>query len=293
MAGRHGNKGVVSVIVPQEDMPYLEDGRPVDIVLNSLGLPSRMNVGQTLETHLGWASLNFGKKAHALLKEVVDMSSELGEERLREGMMDLYHKPDLVEKIRAMPLNALMHLANTTRKGMAMATPVFEGAKVADIEALFNRLDIGITGQEKLYDGRTGEPFDRPVTVGIIYMLKLDHLVDDKIHARSVGPYGLVTQQPLGGKSQFGGQRFGEMEVWALQAYGAARVLLEMITVKSDDLEGRMEMFKSIIKNMESSASTLPESFNVLVKELRTLCLNIEYVQKNEITGCTEEESCA
>ena len=166
-----------------------------------------------------------------------------------------------------------------------MATPVFEGAKVADIERLFQELGIDLSGQERLYDGKTGEPFDRPVTVGIMYMLKLDHLVDDKIHARSVGPYGLVTQQPLGGKSQFGGQRFGEMEVWALQAYGAVKILLEMITVKSDDLDGRMAMFKSIIKNMESSVSTLPESFNVLVKELRTLCLNVEYVQKNEVSS--------
>ena len=283
MAGRHGNKGVVSVIVPQEDMPYLEDGTPVDIVLNSLGLPSRMNVGQTLETHLGWASLNFGKKVEKLLKQVVSMSPLEGEAHLRSGLAEVYQKPDLVHKIQEMSVESLIKLAHDTCKGMPMATPVFEGAKVADIERLFRELGVHMSGQERLYDGTTGEPFHRPVTVGVMYMLKLDHLVDDKIHARSVGPYGLVTQQPLGGKSQFGGQRFGEMEVWALQAYGAAKILLEMITVKSDDLDGRMAMFKSIIKNMESSVSTLPESFNVLVKELRTLCLNVEYVQKNEI----------
>ncbi|ETZ06749.1 DNA-directed RNA polymerase subunit beta [Holospora obtusa F1] len=286
MAGRHGNKGVVSVIVPQEDMPYLEDGTPVDVVLNSLGLPSRMNVGQTLETHLGWASLNFGKKVNEFLKQAVFMTPSEGELHLKNGLCEVYKKQDLVQKIQEMPLESLMKLADGTRKGMPMATPVFEGAKVSDIEELFQSLGLHSSGQERLYDGKTGEPFDRPVTVGIMYMLKLDHLVDDKIHARSVGPYGLVTQQPLGGKSQFGGQRFGEMEVWALQAYGAAKILAEMITVKSDDLEGRMAMFKSIIKNMESSVSTLPESFNVLVKELRTLCLNVEYVQK-DVIGCS------
>jgi DNA-directed RNA polymerase subunit beta len=275
MAGRHGNKGVVSVIMPQEDMPYLADGTPVDVVLNPLGLPSRMNVGQILETHLGWASFQKGKKAAELLRRAA-LAEESGETILRDGLKDLYQNKDIDRVIDQLSPQALLAMVNDIVDGLPMATPVFEGAKVDEIERLFREVGVNTSGQEILYDGRTGEPFDRPVTIGVLYMLKLHHLVDEKIHARSIGPYSLVTQQPLGGKSQFGGQRFGEMEVWALQAYGAARTLLEMLTVKSDDLQGRMEVYKAIIKGQESFTSDVPESFNVLVKELKTLGMNIE-----------------
>ncbi len=279
MAGRHGNKGVVSIIVPEEDMPYLADGTPVDIVLNSLGVPSRMNVGQVLETHLGWAALNFGKQMQGVLKKAALAPEEEGERLLRDGMKDLYQQEEIRQELDRMPIQDLIELAQETTRGMPVATPIFEGAKVPDIEEILKRSGVNSSGQEILFDGRTGQAFERPVTVGILYMLKLDHLVDNKIHARSVGPYSLVTQQPLGGKSQFGGQRFGEMEVWAVEAYGAAHVLSELLTVKSDDLKGRMEVYKSIIKGMEVFGSDVPESFNVLVKELQTLCLNIEYIQ--------------
>jgi len=278
MAGRHGNKGVVSVIMPQEDMPYLADGTPVDVVLNPLGLPSRMNVGQILETHLGWVSLQKGKKAGQILRNAA--LAEDGEKILRDGLKDLYKKPEIADIIDSLSPEALLSMVKDIVDGLPMATPVFEGAKVDEIERLFREVRVNESGQEILYDGRTGEAFDRPVTVGVLYMLKLHHLVDEKIHARSIGPYSLVTQQPLGGKSQFGGQRFGEMEVWALQAYGAARTLLEMLTVKSDDLQGRMEVYKAIIKGQESFTSDVPESFNVLIKELKTLGMNIECRQE-------------
>jgi DNA-directed RNA polymerase subunit beta len=218
MAGRHGNKGVVSIIVPEEDMPYLEDGTPIDLVLNPLGVPSRMNLGQILETHLGWAA---------------------------------------------------------QKLGLHMATPVFDGADLSDVQALLREANLPESGKAKLFDGKTGEPFDKDVLVGVIYMLKLSHLVSDKIHARSIGPYSLVTQQPLGGKAQFGGQRFGEMEVWALEAYGAAHMLQEMLTVKSDDVAGRSRIYEAIVKGENPPEPGVPESFNVLVKELQSLCLDV------------------
>jgi DNA-directed RNA polymerase subunit beta len=268
-------------------MPYLEDGTPVDIILNSLGLPSRMNVGQILETHLGWAALQLGHKARNLLKEAVRAPD--GESVLRRGLKDLYDRPNLHKILDAMSPSELLDLASETSQGLPMASPVFEGAKVEEIDALFKKVGVHPSGQEILYDGRTGEPFDRRVTVGVSYMMKLHHLVDEKIHARSIGPYSLVTQQPLGGKSQFGGQRFGEMEVWTVQAYGAAFILREMLTVKSDDLQGRMEVYKAIIKGQENFGSDVPESFNVLVKELKTLALNIECRQEAPLDTSKEE----
>jgi DNA-directed RNA polymerase subunit beta len=249
-----------------------------------LGLPSRMNVGQILETHLGWVSLQKGKKAEQLLRQSA-LAETGGEQLLRDGLKDLYKKPEISEWIDQLSPEAMLTMVKDIVDGLPMATPVFEGAKVDEIERLFREVGVNPSGQEVLYDGRTGERFDRPVTVGVLYMLKLHHLVDEKIHARSIGPYSLVTQQPLGGKSQFGGQRFGEMEVWALQAYGAARTLLEMLTVKSDDLQGRMEVYKAIIKGQENFTSDVPESFNVLIKELKTLGMNIECRQESPMQG--------
>jgi DNA-directed RNA polymerase subunit beta len=275
MAGRHGNKGVVSVILPEEDMPFLADGTPVDIVLNPLGLPSRMNFGQILETHLGWASIQMGKKARKLLAEAVFKDEAEGAEFLRAGLKKLYVQPTVSDWIDRMSEQELLKAAEDISSGLPMATPVFEGAKSEEVEVLLRDLGVNASGQEVLYDGKTGEPFERPVTIGVLYMMKLHHLVDEKIHARSIGPYSLVTQQPLGGKSQFGGQRFGEMEVWALQAYGAAHTLWEMLTVKSDDLQGRMEVYKALIRGQENFAPTVPESFNVLLKELHTLGMNV------------------
>lgn len=281
MAGRHGNKGVVSVIVPVEDMPHFADGTPVDIVLNPLGLPSRMNVGQIMETHLGWASVNLGKQVRQLLEDVArkNMSEKEGTETLKKNLKVLYAKKDVEKKIDNMSAEELISFAEEASHGLPMACPVFEGARVEDIRDMLTRAGRDPSGQEVLYDGRTGEAFDRPVTVGIIYMLKLHHLVDEKIHARSVGPYSLVTQQPLGGKAQFGGQRLGEMEVWALEAYGAAHILQEMLTIKSDDVAGRTKVYEAIIKGQETFDSGVPESFKVLVKELRTLGLNMECVR--------------
>ena len=276
MAGRHGNKGVVSVIVPQEDMPYLADGTPVDIVLNPLGLPSRMNVGQILETHLGWASFRLGAKAKQLLCQAVQLQEEEGLKTLREGLKAMYKKDEICQWIDSLSTDQLLKVTEDLTRGLPMATPVFEGAKVEEIEAFLKESGEHSSGQRILYNGKTGEPFDRPITLGILYMMKLHHLVDEKIHARSIGPYSLVTQQPLGGKAQFGGQRFGEMEVWALEAYGAANTLLEMLTVKSDDLQGRTEVYKAIVKGQENFTSDTPESFNVLIKELKTLGLNVE-----------------
>ena len=270
MAGRHGNKGVVSRIVPVEDMPFLEDGTHVDIVLNPLGVPSRMNVGQILETHLGWAAAGLGKQ----LGEAVDAyRKDHDTKALKSSFTKVYGKDDRVDSLDN---DGLVELGENLRRGVPLATPVFDGAKEADIERLLEQAGLHKSGQVTLYDGRTGETFDRKVTVGYIYMLKLHHLVDDKIHARSIGPYSLVTQQPLGGKAQFGGQRFGEMEVWALEAYGAAYTLQEMLTVKSDDVAGRTKVYESIVRGDDTFESGIPESFNVLVKEMRSLGLNVE-----------------
>ena len=270
MAGRHGNKGVVSRIVPVEDMPFLEDGTHVDIVLNPLGVPSRMNVGQILETHLGWACAGLGKQVGAML-DAYQESQKI--KPLRDGLYKIYGKNDEFDGLND---DELVESAENLRRGVPIATPVFDGAREEDIARMLTDAGLATSGQSTLYDGKTGEVFDRPVTVGYIYMLKLHHLVDDKIHARSIGPYSLVTQQPLGGKAQFGGQRFGEMEVWALEAYGAAYTLQEMLTVKSDDVAGRTKVYEAIVRGDDAFESGIPESFNVLVKEMRSLSLNVE-----------------
>jgi DNA-directed RNA polymerase subunit beta len=274
MAGRHGNKGVISRILPEEDMPYLADGTPVDVVLNPLGVPSRMNIGQVLETHLGWAAQGLGQ----MLGDMVER--EASPERLREKLKEIYADDGLSELIDSAGEDALISMARNVKSGIHVATSVFDGALENDVKAELARADLPTNGQMLLFDGRTGEPFDRDVTVGIIYMLKLHHLVDDKIHARSIGPYSLVTQQPLGGKAQFGGQRLGEMEVWALEAYGAAHALQEFLTVKSDDVMGRTRIYESIVKGENTLEPGLPESFNVLIKELQALGLNVEMVDK-------------
>ena len=271
MAGRHGNKGVISTIVPVEDMPYLEDGNPVDIVLNPLGVPSRMNVGQVLETHLGWAAMGVGKKIERMLKAQESIT------KLRQFLDAVYNKTGgRTEDLKSFSDEEILELAKNLCNGVPTATPVFDGASEAEIKGLLELADLDASGQSTLWDGRTGEKFDRDVTVGYMYMLKLNHLVDDKMHARSTGPYSLVTQQPLGGKAQFGGQRFGEMEVWALEAYGAAYTLQEMLTVKSDDVQGRTKMYKNIVDGEHYMDAGMPESFNVLVKEIRSLGINIE-----------------
>tara|TARA_R110000787_G_scaffold199535_3_gene310652 strand:- start:146 stop:4249 length:4104 start_codon:yes stop_codon:yes gene_type:complete len=277
MAGRHGNKGVISRILPEEDMPYLEDGKPVDIVLNPLGVPSRMNVGQILETHLGWASHGIGTQVTEIMNRIRHGSADL--EPLKAKLKEVYGDEEYEEKISGMSDEQFLELGGNLRNGVPMATPVFDGAKEDDINRLLEIAGLDTSGQVTLIDGRTGETFDRKVTVGYIYMLKLHHLVDDKIHARSIGPYSLVTQQPLGGKAQFGGQRFGEMEVWALQAYGAAYTLQEMLTVKSDDVAGRTKVYEAIVRGDDTFEAGIPESFNVLVKEMRSLCLNVELSQ--------------
>ena len=279
MAGRHGNKGVVSRIVPEEDMPYLEDGQPVDIVLNPLGVPSRMNVGQILETHLGWASAGIGRQIGEMLDKVNRNAAKAAD--LRAVMKTVYSKQEYAERINDLSDEQVLELSANLRRGVPMATPVFDGAHEPDIVEMLEKAGFNNSGQSTLIDGRTGEPFDRKVTVGYIYMLKLHHLVDDKIHARSIGPYSLVTQQPLGGKAQFGGQRFGEMEVWALQAYGAAYTLQEMLTVKSDDVAGRSKVYESIVRGDTNFEAGIPESFNVLVKEMRSLGLNVELSQRS------------
>jgi DNA-directed RNA polymerase subunit beta len=282
MAGRHGNKGVVSKIVPQEDMPFLEDGTPVDIVLNPLGVPSRMNVGQILETHLGWACAGLGLR----IGQAVDLyNSKHDTKPLKEILRKVYGDD---ETIKSLGEKDLVELGGNLRHGVPIATPVFDGAKEADIEHMLDLAGLDHSGQVSLFDGRTGETFDRKVTVGYIYMLKLHHLVDDKIHARSIGPYSLVTQQPLGGKAQFGGQRFGEMEVWALEAYGAAYTLQEMLTVKSDDVAGRTKVYEAIVRGDDTFEAGIPESFNVLVKEMRSLGLNVDLhnsKQQRQIPG--------
>jgi len=270
MAGRHGNKGVVSKIVPLEDMPFLADGTSIDIVLNPLGVPSRMNVGQILETHLGWACAGLGLK----IGQAVDLYNSKHDTRPLKDMLKKVYGDD--ETIKSLGENDLVELAGNLRHGVPIATPVFDGAKEGDIEKMLDLAGLEHSGQVTVFDGRTGEPFDRKVTVGYIYMLKLHHLVDDKIHARSIGPYSLVTQQPLGGKAQFGGQRFGEMEVWALEAYGAAYTLQEMLTVKSDDVAGRTKVYEAIVRGDDTFEAGIPESFNVLVKEMRSLGLNVD-----------------
>ena len=276
MAGRHGNKGVISMIVPVEDMPHTAEGEPVDIVLNPLGVPSRMNVGQVLETHLGWAAKGLGKKIDAMIKAQQKIAD------VRKFLESIYNKTEgRHEDLKSFSDEEILELAHNLRKGVPMATPVFDGIHEADIKQLLELADLPTNGQTTLIDGRTGESFERPVTVGYMYMLKLNHLVDDKMHARSTGPYSLVTQQPLGGKAQFGGQRFGEMEVWALEAYGAAYTLQEMLTVKSDDVNGRTKMYKNIVDGDHRMEAGMPESFNVLLKEIRSLGIDIELEQQD------------
>jgi DNA-directed RNA polymerase subunit beta len=279
MAGRHGNKGVISKVVPMEDMPFLADGTPVDFCLNPLGVPSRMTVGQILETHMGWAARGLG----------IQIDEALGEYRrsgdltpVREAMKIAYGDDVYEEGIVGMNEADLVEAAGHVTRGVPIATPVFDGAKEADVNDALRRAGFDTSGQSILFDGRTGEQFSRKVTVGVKYLLKLHHLVDDKIHARSTGPYSLVTQQPLGGKAQFGGQRFGEMEVWALEAYGAAYTLQEMLTVKSDDVAGRTKVYESIVKGEDNFEAGVPESFNVLVKEVRGLGLNMELLDAED-----------
>jgi len=280
MAGRHGNKGVISRIVPVEDMPYMADGAPVDIVLNPLGVPSRMNVGQILETHLGWAAKGIGQRIGDML------AKQAASNEIRDLLEKVYNTSGKPEEVKSLSEPELLELAKNLSDGVPFATPVFDGAteneiremlKLAYPDELAKRMGLTETRtQVQLYDGRTGDAFDRPTTVGYMHMLKLHHLVDDKMHARSTGPYSLVTQQPLGGKAQFGGQRFGEMEVWALEAYGASYTLQEMLTVKSDDVSGRTRVYENIVKGDHVIDAGMPESFNVLVKEIRSLGIDID-----------------
>jgi len=270
MAGRHGNKGVISKIVPVEDMPHMADGTTLDIVLNPLGVPSRMNVGQILETHLGWAAKGLGLK----LGEMIQAQAKIAE--VRKTVEKIYNASGKDEDLSKLSDEEVLQLAQNLREGVPFATPVFDGASEAEINAMLELAELPASGQVTLIDGRTGEAFDRPVTVGYMHVLKLHHLVDDKMHARSTGPYSLVTQQPLGGKAQFGGQRFGEMEVWALEAYGAAYTLQEMLTVKSDDITGRTKVYENIVKGDHKIDAGMPESFNVLVKEIRSLGIDID-----------------
>jgi DNA-directed RNA polymerase subunit beta len=279
MAGRHGNKGVVSTIVPVEDMPYAADGQTVDIVLNPLGVPSRMNIGQILETHLGWAAKGLGRKIDRMLQAQANLAD------LRRFLDQIYNHDNTLAEQRVdlgqFSDEELLTLARNLVDGVPMATPVFDGASESEIKRMLQLADLPTSGQTMLFDGRTGEAFERPVTVGYMHMLKLNHLVDDKMHARSTGPYSLVTQQPLGGKAQFGGQRFGEMEVWALEAYGAAYTLQEMLTVKSDDVQGRVKTYEAIVKGEPIEEPGIPTSFRVLVKELQSLGLAVEAIAEN------------
>ncbi|HXN54342.1 MAG TPA: hypothetical protein VN943_20605, partial [Candidatus Acidoferrum sp.] len=276
MAGRHGNKGVIARIVPQEDMPYLPDGTPVEIVLNPLGVPSRMNVGQILETHLGWAAKELGNSLKRLL------SKEVRAEALRRWFREVFADTAIWKMLSKLSDDDLLEVAEGFRDGIPFATPVFDGAREAEIRHLLEVAGLPHAGKINLFDGMTGDQFDQPVTVGYIYMLKLSHLVDDKIHARSIGPYSLITQQPLGGKAQFGGQRFGEMEVWALEAYGAAHILQELLTAKSDDVYGRAKIYEAIVKGEPGIEPGVPESFNVLVRELQSLCLDVELMKRQK-----------
>ncbi|PJA20882.1 MAG: DNA-directed RNA polymerase subunit beta, partial [Deltaproteobacteria bacterium CG_4_10_14_0_2_um_filter_43_8] len=276
MAGRHGNKGVVSCIMPEEDLPYMADGTPVDVVLNPLGVPSRMNVGQILETHLGWASYHLGEQINHILEE------QYSRKNMIEMIKKAYNSPSLSKLLDESTDEQIRELAVKLRKGVPVETPVFDGANEKEVKSLLETADLPLSGQTILFDGRTGDAFDSPVTVGIMYVLKLHHLVDEKIHARSIGPYSLVTQQPLGGKAQFGGQRLGEMEVWAMEAYGAAYALQEFLTVKSDDVSGRSRMYEAIVKGEKVLEPGLPESFNVLIKELQGLCLDIDLIESEK-----------
>jgi DNA-directed RNA polymerase subunit beta len=276
MAGRHGNKGVIARILPEEDMPYMEDGSPVEIVLNPLGVPSRMNVGQILETHLGWAGKEIGRKISEL------MSNGTRAEAVRAGIAELFKDMPFAPELAGLDDDALLKIAEGMQDRAFFASPVFDGSKEKEIKALLERSGLPASGKTALYDGMTGDRFEQPVTVGYIYMLKLSHLVDDKIHARSIGPYSLITQQPLGGKAQFGGQRFGEMEVWALEAYGAAYILQELLTAKSDDVYGRTKIYEAIVKGEAAIEPGVPESFNVLIRELQSLCLDVELIKVKE-----------
>jgi DNA-directed RNA polymerase subunit beta len=273
MAGRHGNKGVISRVLPIEDMPFLEDGTPVEMVLNPLGVPSRMNIGQILETHLGWAARGLGKKVNRMVQEGALADA------LRDEFKRYYTSAGHRAVIDQMSFEDLKRLAHSVRDGIHVASPVFDGAPEARLRDALSLAGLREDAQSILFNGRTGEPFDNNVTVGVMYVLKLHHLVDEKIHARSTGPYSLVTQQPLGGKAQFGGQRLGEMEVWAMEAYGAAYTLQEFLTVKSDDINGRTKMYESIVKGDNELNSGLPESFRVLIQELKSLALDIELLK--------------
>jgi DNA-directed RNA polymerase subunit beta len=278
MAGRHGNKGVVSRVMPVESMPYLADGTPVDIVLNPLGVPSRMNVGQVLETHLGWAARGLGVKLNRMIEEGREA------EEVRSYLQEVFKtSAEMLEVLKDATYDELRIIADKYKEGVTIATPVFDGASEAEIKDYLKLADLDVDGQTVLFDGRTGEPFDNKVTVGVMYVLKLHHLVDEKLHARSTGPYSLVTQQPLGGKAQSGGQRLGEMEVWALEAYGAAFSLQEMLTVKSDDITGRNRMYESIVKGEYRLEPGIPESFKVLMQELRALALNVTLLNKTDM----------
>jgi DNA-directed RNA polymerase subunit beta len=285
MAGRHGNKGVVSKIMADEDMPYLADGTPVDIVLNPLGVPSRMNLGQILETHLGLAARVLGEQLSWMV-EVGGYSAE----NVRARLKGIFSSEIGGRMVDEMSDKEVLRFASQQREGVLYGSPVFDGAAEEEIRKALELAGLPRSGQTVLFDGRTGEAFDQDVTVGVMYVLKLHHLVDDKIHARSIGPYSLVTQQPLGGKAQFGGQRFGEMEVWAMEAYGAAYALQEFLTVKSDDVMGRTRMYESIVKGEQSLEAGLPESFNVLIKELQSLCLNVELVESHVGEQIVSEE---
>ena len=279
MAGRHGNKGVLSRILPEGDMPYLEDGTPVDMVLNPLGVPSRMNVGQILETHLGLAARALGAQLDAYINE-----NYQGQE-LRRKLERTYSSPTIKRLLDEMSDEEVLEIAVQVKEGIYMSSPVFDGAQEAELKQELARAGLPLDGRVTLFDGRSGEPFDQKVTVGVMYMMKLHHLVDDKLHARSIGPYSLVTQQPLGGKAQFGGQRFGEMEVWALEDYGAAYTLQELLTVKSDDIPGRTRIYEAIVKGQNTLEAGLPESFNVLIKELQSLALNVELLEEEDNYG--------
>ena len=276
MAGRHGNKGVISRILPEEDMPYLADGTPVEVVLNPLGVPSRMNVGQILETHLGWAARGLGVQIQQHIDE------HYSPDAIRAMLRGIFTSEKLQSHLDDLDDDQILAVARGSSDGVRMSTAVFDGVKESEIKQLLQAADLPKSGQCVLFDGRTGEAFDSEVTVGVMYIMKLHHLVDDKIHARSIGPYSLVTQQPLGGKAQFGGQRLGEMEVWALEAYGAARALQEFLTVKSDDVIGRTRMYESIVKGDCELLPGLPESFNVLVKEMQSLGLCVELLEEND-----------
>ena len=277
MAGRHGNKGVISKIVPVEDMPFMADGTPVDIILNPLGVPSRMNVGQVLETHLGWAARGLGHQIGEVLR------TKYSPKALRTKLKTCYLDAESRKLIDKASDSVIVELARqAARDGVYMDSPVFDGAEEEEIRGLLGEASLPEIGQTTLHDGKSGDAFHKKVTVGVMYMLKLHHLVDDKIHARSIGPYSLVTQQPLGGKAQFGGQRLGEMEVWALEAYGASHILQEMLTVKSDDVAGRTRIYESIVKGKNVLEPGLPESFNVLIKEMQALALNVELLEDED-----------